>query len=73
MINTFAKSGGGDLPLQRLERAQTAFLVMESLVDLAKSCRIGSRMPWSNTKFLWDGNKSHNYASNKLFSYKNLN
>lgn len=34
---TFSKAGGGFFPLQRFDRAHTAFLVMVSLVDLVKS------------------------------------
>ena len=47
--DTLVKSGGGFLPLQRLLRAQTAFLVMESLVDLVRRVKRGERMPWSRT------------------------
>lgn len=34
---TFSNAGGGFFPLQRLDRAQTAFLVMVSRVDLVRS------------------------------------
>ena len=36
---TFSKAGGGFFPLQRLERAQTAFLVIVNLVDLVRSLK----------------------------------
>lgn len=36
---TFSKAGGGFFPLQRLDRAQTAFLVMVNLVDLVRSLK----------------------------------
>lgn len=36
-VATFSNAGGGFFPLQRLDRAQTAFLVMVSLVDLVRS------------------------------------
>ena len=37
VILTLAKSGGGFFPLQRLERAQTKFLVIDNLVDLVRT------------------------------------
>ena len=46
---TLVKSGGGFLPLQRLLRAHTAFLVIERRVDLVRRVRRGLRMPWSST------------------------
>jgi hypothetical protein len=36
------------LPQHRLDSAHTAFLFMDSLVDLVNRVRIGSRMPWSS-------------------------
>lgn len=36
---TFSKAGGGFLPLQRLDRAHTAFLVIVNLVDLVRSLK----------------------------------
>lgn len=37
--DTFSKAGGGFFPLQRLDRAHTAFLVMVNLVDLVRSLK----------------------------------
>lgn len=45
---TFSKAGGGFLPLQRLDRAQTAFLVIVSLVDLVRSLSRGSSISASD-------------------------
>ena len=42
---TLLNSGGGFLPLQRFESAQTAFLVIESRVDLVNRVKSGSRIP----------------------------
>lgn len=36
-VQTFSKSGGGLLPLQRLDKAHTAFLVIVRRVDLVSS------------------------------------
>lgn len=38
-MGTFSKAGGGFFPLQRFDRAHTAFLVMVNLVDLVKSLK----------------------------------
>ena len=51
--DTFSKAGGGFFPLQRLDRAQTAFLVMVNLVDLVRSLK------WNKGK----QNSAHKIAS----------
>lgn len=38
-VRTFSKAGGGFFPLQRLDNAHTAFLVMVNLVDLVNSLK----------------------------------
>lgn len=39
-IITCSKGGGGFFPLQRLDKAHTAFLVMVNLVDLVRSLKL---------------------------------